>query len=101
MTTTPGLALRCLSLDALAVSTSDVLRQNGVDSVLLKGAGLARRLDTDRIYADVDLLVAPATITAVRDILHGAGYRMKLPAELCDVAASWHEQPWSAPARCH
>ncbi|MGC4863975.1 nucleotidyltransferase family protein [Micromonospora sp. DT53] len=97
MNTTSGLALRCLTLDALAVSTSEVLCQNGVDSVLLKGAGLARRLDADRTYADVDLLVAPATISAVRDILQDAGYRMKLPADLYDAAGDWHEQPWSAP----
>ncbi|MFJ2081957.1 nucleotidyltransferase family protein [Micromonospora chokoriensis] len=97
MTTTSGLALRCLALDALAVSTSELLRRNGVDTVLLKGAGLAQRLGVERIYADVDLLVAPATIPASRDALHGAGYRTRLPAKLYDVAAGWHEQPWSAP----
>ncbi|MFI0793941.1 nucleotidyltransferase family protein [Micromonospora rubida] len=97
MTAAPGLALRCLALDALAVSTSDVLRRHGVDSMLLKGAGLARRLDTDRLYADVDLLVAPDTVTAAQDALHAAGYRPKLPPDLHDVATPWHEQPWYAP----
>ncbi|SCF01700.1 nucleotidyltransferase family protein [Micromonospora mirobrigensis] len=96
-TTTGGLALRCLALDALAVSTSDLLRRHGVDSVLLKGVGLARRLGVDRLYADVDLLVAPDTITAAQAALHAAGYRPKLPPDLYDVAGPWHEQPWSAP----
>ncbi|MCI4061279.1 nucleotidyltransferase family protein [Micromonospora sp. R77] len=96
-TTTGGLALRCLALDALAVSTSDLLRRQGVDSVLLKGAGLARRLGVDRLYADVDLLVAPHTITAAQTALHAAGYRPTLPPDLYDVAGPWHEQPWSAP----
>ncbi|MET8091472.1 nucleotidyltransferase family protein [Micromonospora sp. NPDC005220] len=97
MTATAGLALRCLALDALAVDTSDLLRLYGSDSMLLKGAGLAHRLGTDRLYGDVDLLVAPASIAAVRDVLNCAGYRMQLPAELYDAAASWHEQPWWAP----
>ncbi|GGO28535.1 nucleotidyltransferase family protein [Micromonospora parathelypteridis] len=97
MTVSPGLAVRCLALDALAVSTSDVLRRHGVDSMLLKGAGLARRLGVDRHYADVDLLVAPDSVTAAQDALHAAGYRPKLPADLHVVAATWHEQPWHAP----
>ncbi|WP_406069827.1 nucleotidyltransferase family protein [Micromonospora sp. NBC_01638] len=97
MRASPGLALRCLALDALAVATSDVLRHHGVDSMLLKGAGLARRLDTDRLYADVDLLVAPDTVTAAQDALLAAGYRPKLPPDLYDVGAYWHEQPWHAP----
>ncbi|WP_140158029.1 nucleotidyltransferase family protein [Micromonospora sp. NBS 11-29] len=94
---TAGLALRCLALDALAVSTSDLLRRHGVDSLLLKGAGLAHRLGVDRFYGDVDLLVAPATVTAVQDVLHAAGYRPTRPPDLYDVTAGWHEQPWSAP----
>ncbi|MGC4746292.1 nucleotidyltransferase family protein [Micromonospora sp. DT201] len=97
MTVSPGLAVRCLALDALAASTSDVLRRHGVESMLLKGAGLARRLGTDRLYADVDLLVAPDTVTAAQDALHAAGYRPKLPPDLHDIAATWHEQPWRAP----
>ncbi|GIJ75637.1 Uncharacterised nucleotidyltransferase [Micromonospora phaseoli] len=97
MTAAPGLALRCLALDALAVSTSDLLRRHGIDSVLLKGAGLARLLGTERLYADVDLLVAPDTITAAQDALRGAGYRMARPHDRYDIHAPWHEQPWYAP----
>ncbi|WP_167454887.1 nucleotidyltransferase family protein [Micromonospora arborensis] len=97
MTVSPGLAVRCLALDALAVSASDVLAGHGVDSVLLKGAGLARRLGVDRLYADVDLLVAPATVTAAQAALQAAGYRPRLPLDLHVVAATWHEQPWHAP----
>ncbi|SCL32343.1 Uncharacterised nucleotidyltransferase [Micromonospora nigra] len=97
MTVAPGLALRCLALDDLAVSTSDLLRRHGVDSVLLKGAGLARRLGTDRLYADVDLLVAPATIVAAQVALRAAGYRPARPPDLYDIDASWHEQPWTTP----
>ncbi|MGC4888201.1 nucleotidyltransferase family protein [Micromonospora sp. DT227] len=94
---TAGLAVRCLALDALAVATSDLLRRHGVDCLLLKGAGLAHRLGVDRVYGDVDLLVAPETVPAVRDALHAAGYRPTLPPEPYDVAASWHEQPFTAP----
>ncbi|MFI2710845.1 nucleotidyltransferase family protein [Micromonospora sp. NPDC018662] len=94
---TAGLAVRCLALDALAVSTSDLLRRHGIDCLLLKGAGLARRLGVDRVYGDVDLLVAPATITATGDTLYGAGYRLRLPPDLFDVTGDWHEQSWAAP----
>ncbi|RQX19993.1 hypothetical protein DDE19_02145 [Micromonospora ureilytica] len=97
MSVSPGLAVRCLALDALAAATSDVLRRHGVDSMLLKGAGLARRLGVDRLYADVDLLVAPDTVIAAQDALHAAGYRPKFPRDLHVVAATWHEQPWHAP----
>ncbi|MEV4495930.1 nucleotidyltransferase family protein [Micromonospora arborensis] len=97
MTVSPGLAVRCLALDALAASTSDVLAGHSVDSVLLKGAGLAHRLGVDRLYADVDLLVAPATVTAAQAALQAAGYRPRLPRDLHVVAATWHEQPWHAP----
>ncbi|WP_326554505.1 nucleotidyltransferase family protein [Micromonospora sp. NBC_01813] len=95
--TAPGIALRCLALDAAAVAATDTLSRGGVDSVLIKGAGLARRLDTQRLYSDVDLLVAPAAFDAAESALAAAGYRPKYPVDLIAEWGHWHERSWVIP----
>ncbi|WP_175440485.1 nucleotidyltransferase family protein [Micromonospora yangpuensis] len=92
-----GLALRCLALDSAALATSDLLRQAGVPSVLLKGAGLAHRLGVERLYGDVDLLVAPASFAAAQTALAAAGYRPREDTALHRRWGLWHEQTWSVP----
>lgn len=82
------------------MATSDALRHHGVDSMLLKGAGLARRLDTDRLYADVDLLVAPDTVTAAQDALLAAGYRPKLPPTCTTSGRTGTSSPGTPPGHC-
>ncbi|MBF9130419.1 nucleotidyltransferase family protein [Plantactinospora sp. S1510] len=89
-------AVRCLALDALAVSTWTALRDRGIASVVLKGPGLARRLRTERLrrYADVDLLVSPSTFDAAQELLRELGHLPILPDARADDWAHWHERPW-------
>ncbi|SCF19578.1 Uncharacterised nucleotidyltransferase [Micromonospora haikouensis] len=95
--TAPALALRCLALDAAAVAAADLLRRAGTDSVLIKGAGLARRLRADRVYGDVDLLVAPAAFDAAQAALAAAGYRPRIAEERAAEWGHWHERTWAVP----
>ncbi|MEU3455149.1 nucleotidyltransferase family protein [Micromonospora sp. NPDC006766] len=92
-----GMALRCLALDAAAATAVDTLRRADVDSVLLKGAGLARRLGTERLYADVDLLVAPAAFGRAQAALAAAGFRPHVCDELTGEGDAWHQRSWYAP----
>ncbi|AVT39503.1 nucleotidyltransferase family protein [Plantactinospora sp. BB1] len=92
-------AVRGLALDALVVRTATALRDRGIASVLLKGAGLAHRLRNagSRRYDDVDLLVAPATFDAAQRVLRDLGYRPILAGARQDDWAHWHARPWRAP----
>ncbi|WP_168222475.1 MULTISPECIES: nucleotidyltransferase family protein [unclassified Micromonospora] len=94
-----SVAVRHLALDAAAVATSARLADRGVPAVLLKGAGLARRLGTEgsRVYSDVDLLVAPDDYDQAGRILTTAGFRSALPPGRPDPRLLWHERPWHAP----
>ncbi|MFC7547203.1 nucleotidyltransferase family protein [Plantactinospora sp. GCM10030261] len=87
---------RCLALDTLAADTCALLHARGVDAILLKGAGLARRLGTQRHYIDVDLLVAPAKFDTAQRILTGANYRPVLAGARPDDQL-FHERAWLAP----
>ncbi|MFI9639969.1 nucleotidyltransferase family protein [Micromonospora sp. NPDC051925] len=92
-------AVRHLALDAVAVATCARLADRGVPAVLLKGAGLARRLGTEgcRVYSDVDLLVAPDTFDHAEQILAGAGFRSAVAQGCPDPRLLWYERPWHAP----
>ncbi|SCL35429.1 Uncharacterised nucleotidyltransferase [Micromonospora nigra] len=92
-------AARQLALDATAVATCAALADRRVPAVLLKGAGLARRLGTEgrRAYTDVDLLVAPATFDLAERSLADLGYRSVLPDGCPDPRLHWYERPWSVP----
>ncbi|MER5454860.1 nucleotidyltransferase family protein [Micromonospora sp. NPDC002389] len=81
------------------MTTCARLAERGVPSVLLKGAGLARRLGTEghRVYADVDLLVAPDTFDLAERSLAASGFRSRLPAGRPDHRLLWYERPWRAP----
>lgn len=98
MTSPPGLpaALRCLALDDAAVRVCAALRDQEIDSVLLKGAGLAWRLGMrrQRLYADVDLLVAPTAFEAAQAVLAALGYRPTIPDSLIDDWSHWYERSW-------
>jgi hypothetical protein len=53
----------------------------GIEAILLKGADLRLRLYEDpvtRPMTDLDLLVAPASLGAVRDLLRSLGYTLSL-----------------------
>lgn len=96
-----AVAARCLALDAAAVETCAVFRARGVDVVLLKGAGLARRLASERRYVDVDLLVAPDSFQSAERVLLGLGCRPVAagfrPDDLpLDYARTWR---WPGAAR--
>lgn len=99
MTELPALpvAARCLALDAVAAHVVAALRDRGIPSVLLKGAGLNQRLATERGYRDVDLLVAPADFDAAEAVLAGLGYRSLLPDARADDWSHWHERTWAVP----
>ncbi|MEU5781751.1 nucleotidyltransferase family protein [Micromonospora lupini] len=92
-------AVRCLSLDTAAVTLSAALAERGVDTVLLKGAGLARRLGQERhrVYTDVDLLVAPASFDRAQAALADLGCRSALPEGRPDHRTHWYERPWLLP----
>ncbi|MFJ6197296.1 nucleotidyltransferase family protein [Micromonospora sp. NPDC092111] len=88
-----------LALDATAVTTCARLADRGVPAILLKGAGLARRLGTEgrRVYTDVDLLVAPDTFDRAERVLTEMGFRSALPEGRQDPRLVWYERPWRAP----
>lgn len=92
-------AMRCLALDVAAVATHAALAERGIDSVLLKGAGLGRQLGVEhrRRYSDVDLLVAPATFDAAQRLLQGLGYRRASAGFRADELTRWHERSWRIP----
>jgi hypothetical protein len=92
-------AIRCLALDAAAAATCGALRGRGIDSVLLKGAGLGRRLGVphQRLYNDVDLLVAPSTFDAAQVVLSELGYLPSMSGARSDDWTLSHERPWRIP----
>lgn len=94
-----GTALRCLALDAVAVRTCAALRSRGITAILLKGSGLGRRLGVadQRLYRDVDLLVAPQTFDPAQDLLDELGYRSLMPDARADDWPHWHARPWRVP----
>ncbi|MFF0153000.1 nucleotidyltransferase family protein [Micromonospora sp. NPDC005203] len=92
-------AVRCLSLDRAAATVSAALGERGVQAVLLKGAGLARRLGQERhrLYTDIDLLVAPASFDLAQRTLVDLGCHSALPEGRPDHRSHWYERPWRLP----
>src|SRR5919198_2874652 len=93
-----GLAGRS-HLDAAAVEVLDEFEAAGVQSILLKGPVLARRLYTEaehRSYSDVDVIVAPHELAAAREVLRGLGY-IDASAQhgIEDVAGVVHAENWA------
>ncbi|MEH1165883.1 nucleotidyltransferase family protein [Micromonospora sp. CPCC 205539] len=98
MTALPD-AVRCLSLDTAAATVTAALAERGVEAILLKGAGLARRLGQERhrVYTDIDLLVAPASFDLAQRSLTDLGCRSALPEGGPDHRSHWYERPWRLP----
>ena len=89
---------RCLALDAVAAEVVSALRGAGIDSVLLKGPVTVHWLYADdpgqRLYSDVDLLVAPDRFDAACDIARSLGFRSQRPGLRASEAARLYELAW-------
>jgi hypothetical protein len=71
-------AVRRLLLDAALAEIVPELRARNVESLLLKGPAVARRLyerPEERGYGDIDLLVPPTQFAAAQWALHELGFR--------------------------
>jgi len=78
-----------LALDAAAVEVGSALAAAGVRPVLLKGPSITHWLydhPADRVYSDIDLLVAPSALSPATTTLEGLGFRY--------VAESWSSSVW-------
>jgi hypothetical protein len=90
--------MRRLALDAAAVQVVRALRHDGIESILLKGRGIAERLYADepsaRGYIDVDLLVPSERHGQAGRVLAGMGYRDWTEGsrghERCGYADTWY-----------
>lgn len=63
--------------ELIAAETVEVLKRNGIRSILLKGPAIARWLyhsSTARIYGDSDLLVSPDDFDASQETIAALGY---------------------------
>src|SRR5689334_5659186 len=81
-----------LGLDATAAEVTGALRRSGIESILLKGAALARRLygGEGREYGDVDVLVAPGDKSPAQDELERLGFSLvPQPPEILFREESW------------
>lgn len=86
--------IETLRLDAETSRVVTALRDQGIDSVLLKGPAIQRLLYDDheiRVYQDIDLLVSPASFEAAVATLADRGYRDVLPSAI-ERTASPHER---------
>ena len=87
-------------LDAAAARVFEAFAIGNVDGLLLKGAALARHLydvPEQRLYWDIDLLVAPGDLQAARTAFVELGYRNA--SELVavdDIGEVIHEEAWIA-----
>ncbi len=90
-------AARCLALDQHAVVVTRALAGAGVDSMVLKGPGLARRLyaadPSRRRYSDVDILVPVADFDRAQQALAALGHT-DVAARFPDDEWLWYERSW-------
>ncbi len=90
---------RCLTLDVLAAEVVAALESAGIESILLKGPATVRRLyledPSERLYTDVDLLVAPGTFAAASDVLVGLGFHAESAGLGVVVPEAVYEQAWT------
>jgi hypothetical protein len=85
-------------LDSAAVQIFEAFGEAGVSALLLKGAALAQMLygpGEQRVFADVDLLIAPADVAEAEAILAGLGYRNGSESlGIDDVGGVVHADMW-------
>lgn len=85
-------------LDAAAVEVLKCFSGRDVEALLLKGPALAQLLyrpGEERIYVDVDLLVAPRDRTKARHALAELGYRnISETLGIDDIGGVVHEESW-------
>ncbi len=75
-------AASVMRLDAATAEAVEALRTRGIRAILLKGPVLTRWLyehRLDRVYGDIDLLVAPHDFDAAGQALRSLGYRDVVP----------------------
>lgn len=92
-------AVRTLAVDAQTARVVSALTARGVESLLLKGPVVARRLyadDEPRFYGDTDLLVAPRCLEAARQTLRELGYVQRLGDRSASLIGH-HGSHWHAP----
>ncbi|MEV7398554.1 nucleotidyltransferase family protein [Aeromicrobium sp. NPDC092404] len=91
-------AVQAIGLDMATAEVVDALADRDIDAVLLKGPSTVRRLYADdpdqRLYVDVDLLVAPESFDAAEDVLAACGFSPGL-GRLRAVEREWMPvTPW-------
>src|SRR5690348_9309849 len=91
-------AMRRLAVDATASEVLGGLASDGIESVLLKGLALQRRLYGDgalRRYGDANLLVAPAELARAGGVLSALGFELAFdPLEHPLRMPGAHAQEW-------
>lgn len=90
-------------LDAATVDVVDALASQGVNCLLLKGAGLLHllyRAGEGRSYVDIDLLVDPSATHSTAHVLDRLGYRNLSAARgVDDIGGVVHGSTWLGTAR--
>lgn len=103
-------AVRGLALDATAREVFDALKEQGVESLLIKGPAITRWLYKDtpaRSYVDVDLLVSDDDRAAADEVLGKLGFESRdggLTAEqrttlLAERQIARHSETWTRAPR--
>lgn len=88
-------AVQRLALDAAAIEAIQALSAGGIRAILLKGPAIASWLYDDpweRVYGDIDLLVAPQDHDPAAAILERLGYRATWPLE---AGSPHHASTWT------
>jgi hypothetical protein len=70
-------AARRLAIDGTAARVVDAFASAGVRCILLKGASFSDLYEGARLYSDVDLLVAPATLATAEKTLARLGFELR------------------------
>ncbi len=92
-------AIRTLAVDDQTARVVAALDARGIESLMLKGPAIARRLygpDEPRFYGDTDLLVAPRARADAEQALVELGYE-RVYGERTVAVASRHASPWRRP----
>lgn len=92
-----GIIASNLRVDSMAAEVLRAFESAGIESLLLKGASIARWLydnDEPRGYADCDLFVEPRSLEAAEDVLARLGFepevnRAEMPDWWQDHAIGW------------
>jgi Uncharacterised nucleotidyltransferase len=93
-----GIAARTLALDLATGEVVRALEAAGIESMLLKGPAMARRLYGDepgaRNYGDIDLLVAPWRFGDAGHVLASLGFTDRRAGLRASEAARLPARPW-------